>query len=307
MPTRGRTTKPASLSTSEKEERQGPPPDPKEALEAAAALLDADFEKLNLHGKIAAISGFIGRVPKNGWNKFNSYAYVLESDLVEHIRYMLAAAKILVYPESLREHTVHTFDGVTTGNNKQRDILTDNVVVYKVVDGKTGDNFTFEVNGQGSDPRDKGANKASTSAMKFAYLRLFNISSGEDEPEADEAGDQQAAEGTRPPVSVTPGTVPDAEVQRGGKQTKATGVQIKTISNLSNQLSLGAVGLVGVIKRVLGAEIDLGDDETKHGPILANYLKEQNGEDVGKLIFTLQEMSKALPGTDEEPGGGYPG
>lgn len=294
------TRKAATKPNPEKEEHQGPPPDPTQALSAAIAMFDEEFEKLNLHGKLATISGFLGRIPKNGWNKYNSYSYVLESDLVEHVRYWLAAARILIYPETIREHTVHTYDGQNVGG-RQRDPLTDNIIVYRAVDGRTGEAFTFEVNGQGADPRDKGANKASTSAMKFAYIRLFNIASGE-ESEGD-GRDAGANDAETPPVTVTAGTIPDGEVQRGGKQTKATGAQIKTISNLSNQLSLGAVGLVGVIKRVLGVDIELGDDESKHGPILANFLKEQNGEDVGKVIYTLQEMVKAMPGEDD--GGGY--
>lgn len=306
MPTR--PTKAATTDSKEKRETQGKAPDPTEALAAAIAIFDEEFEKLNIHGKIATISGYLGRIPKNGYNKFNDYNYVLESDLVEAIRYYLAAARILIYPDSFKEHTVYTFEGQTTGErSRQRDVLTDSIVIYRVMDGRTGETFTYEVNSQGSDPRDKGANKASTSAMKFGYLRLFNIASGEDEPEADQHGDQQQAQGAQqPPVTVTAGSVPTGEVQRGGKQEKATGPQIKAVSNLSNQLELGAVGLVGVIKRVLNDDVELGDDESKHGPILAGYLKDKAGEDVGKLIYALQEMAKAVPGGDDL-GGGYGG
>ena len=182
-----------------------------------------------------------------------------------------------------------------TGGGRQRDALTDNIVVYRVTDGRNGETFTFEVNGQGSDPRDKGANKASTSGMKFAYIRLFNIASGEDEPEQDEQGDKDAAlagqgGGQAPTVTASSSTT---EVQRGGKEVKASKAQITQISHLSNTLSLGAVGLVGVIKKVLDKDVDLGDDENRHGPILAGFLKEQSGEDVGKVIYTLNEMAKA--------------
>ena len=130
MPTRAATKR----NNPEKDERQGPAPDPTQALSAAMTMFDDEFEKLNLHGKISAISGWIGRIPKNGWNKFNSYAYVLESDLVEYVRYWLAAARILVFPESFREHTVYTFDGVQTGSGKQRDILTDSIIVLRYVE-----------------------------------------------------------------------------------------------------------------------------------------------------------------------------
>ena len=291
MPTRAATKR----NNPEKDERQGPAPDPTQALSAAMTMFDDEFEKLNLHGKISAISGWIGRIPKNGWNKFNSYAYVLESDLVEYVRYWLAAARILVFPESFREHTVYTFDGVQTGSGKQRDILTDSIIVYRVIDGRSGETFTYEVNAQGSDPRDKGANKASTSAMKFGYLRLFNIASGEDEAERDETGDRDAAlagqgGGVAPVITDTKST---AEVQRGGKETYASKAQIQQISHLSNQLSLGAVGLVGVIKKVLDKDVELPEDETKHGPTLAHFLKEQTGEEVGKVIVAMTGMVAA--------------
>lgn len=289
-------TRKPTTSNKEKDEIRGAAPDPTSALSAAIAMFDEEFAELNLWGKLATISGFLGRIPKNGHNKFHDYWYVLESDLVEHIRYYLAAARILIYPHEIREHHVHTFEPI---NGKQRDILTDSIYVWRAVDGRTGDSFTFESIGQGSDPRDKGANKASTSAMKFAYLRLFNIASGED-AEGDEQGDARAAQSGPVAVTVTAGRVAEEEVQRGGRQATASGAQIRSISNLSNELSLGAVGLAGVIKRVLGDEIDLGEDETKHSAVLAKYLKDKDGESVGKVIFALQEMAKAVEG-----GGGY--
>ena len=122
-----------TTSTKEKEEHQGPAPDPTATLTAALEIFNDDWAKdLNLYGKIAAISGHLGRIPKNGWNKFNSYAYVLESDLVEAIRWYLSAARILIFTESLREHNVLTFEGQAK-EGRSRDILTDNVYVFREV------------------------------------------------------------------------------------------------------------------------------------------------------------------------------
>jgi hypothetical protein len=292
-------TRKTTTSSKEKEEHQGPAPDPTQALSAAIALFDEDFEKLNLRGKIATISGYLGRIPKNGYNKYNDYWYVLESDLVEAIRYYLAAARILIYVKEIRLHEVYTFETSNQPGQRARDILTDNIYVFEVADGRTAESFTYEANGQGSDPRDKGSNKASTGAMKFGYLRLFNIASGEDEPEGDEAGDARVDEAQRP-VTVTAGSTPAEQVQRGGKQEKATNQQIKAISNLSNQLQLGALGLVGVIKRILDDTVELPEAEAQHGAALAVYLKEKSGEDVGKLIFALNEMVKAAATTRSE-------
>lgn len=294
-------TRRATTSNKEKEESQGPAPDPTAALAAALEIFNDDFRELNLQGKIAVISGHLGRIPKNGHNKFNDYWYVLESDLVEQVRYYLAAARILIYPKEIRQHTVHTFSDQPLGpGERRRDIFTDNVVTYEVADGRTGATFAFEVNTQGSDPRDKGANKASTSGMKFAYIRLFNISSGEDEAERDEQGDARAAEQnserTSPP-KMEPAQATDA--QRGGKQEKATTTQIRMVSNLSNELELGAHGLAGVIKRILSLDVTLPDDETKHGPTLSAFLVTQSGENVGRVIYALQEMVKAAKSEDD--------
>ena len=285
--------------TDERSVKQGAAPDPMEALSKALEIFDDEFTKLNIHGKIATISGHLGRIPKNGFNKFNNYPYVLESDLVEWVKYYLAAARILVYPESFRVHEVYTFDGVLR-DGKQRDILTDNIVVYRVVDGRTGENFTFEVNGQGSDPRDKGSNKASTSAMKFAYMRLFNISSGED-AEGDEQGDMRAAMGdTKVDVTVGSPTTGGGKVERGGRQELASGAQIRSISQLSNTLELGGTGLVGVIEKVLGAKVELPAEEAGHSLALARFLKETKSEDAGKLILALDEMVRATKaGSDD--------
>jgi hypothetical protein len=288
-----------SASNKEKEERQGAAPDPTTALTAALEIFTDDWKELNLHGKIAAISGYLGRIPKNGHNKFNDYWYVLESDLVEAIRWYLAAAKILIFPEMIREHTVYTFTDHQLGQGeRRRDILTDNIVVYRVVDGKNGESFTFEVNGQGSDPRDKGSNKASTSAMKFAYLRLFNIASGEDS-ESDTKGDTDAAAGAQPPVTVVPSNVEGA--QRGGKQELATGAQIKAVSALSNQTHISGPELAAVIKKITGTEVPLPEDPAQHGPAFLVVLKAMKGEEIGKVIYALQETAKAVGDT----GSGY--
>jgi hypothetical protein len=290
-----------STENEEKVEAQGAPPDPSKALSAAIAAFDDEFEKLKLEGKIATISGFLGRIPKNGWNKYNKYTYVLESDLVEHIRYWLAAARILIYP-TIKEWRV---SDTVASEKRAGDPRTDILYEFHVVDGRTGERFVTEALGQGSDPRDKGSNKASTSAMKFAYLRLFNIASGED-AEKDETGDQRTDAAAAAPVVplAPPGTAPAAAptvgastaegAQRGGTQAKTSGAQIKAISNLSNTLQLGAEGLVGVIKRVLGDDIELPEDPKEHAKALGAYLQAQDGADAGKLIQALQDMTKAV-------------
>lgn len=270
---------------------QGPPPDPSKALSAAIAMFDEGFDKLNLHGKIATISGHLSRIPKNGHNNFHNYDYVLEADLVEWVKYWLAAARILIYP-TIREWRVEPVQG--------KDPRTDVLYEFHVVDGKTGESFTTDALGQGSDPRDKGSNKASTSAMKFAYMRLFNISSGED-AERDEKGDERAASGEVAPVTVSAAVANTGNVERGGRQEFTSGAQIRAISNKSNQLGLGATGLVGVIKKVIGTDVELPEGDAARSKAISDFLKTTKAEDAGKIIYALDESIKAAaPASDDD-------
>ena len=116
-------------------------------LKAAIEIFDNDFKTLNLHGKIARISGYLGTIPKRGYNSFHKYPYVMEADLVGAVRQYMAAAGILMIPNT---------EWVT----KEGDLTTVNIR-YTVTDGN--ESFSFAIPGcglgQGRQGRVQGAHR----------------------------------------------------------------------------------------------------------------------------------------------------
>jgi hypothetical protein len=136
----------------------------------------------SIYARLAAVLAQIKRVPKNGRNSFHKYDYVTESDLVDHVRDLLAAEGVCVIP-SVVEHTV-------TGSGKDQ-ITT---VTLDITLASDGGQVTGTWIGQGQDNADKGYYKAYTGAMKYFLLKTFLISTGDD-PERDEAPAPQRSAG----------------------------------------------------------------------------------------------------------------
>jgi hypothetical protein len=87
----------------------------------------------------------------------------------------------------------------------------DLVTEWTITDGESGESITIESFGAGADGGDKYSGKASTSAMKYALLTTFLLSTGEDselgahDPIAAPRSRQAAPdEPTRQPVPTTP-------------------------------------------------------------------------------------------------------
>lgn len=130
--------------------------------------------------KIAQIMGELSRVPKNGRNSFHNYDYVTESDLVEALRPHLAKLKISIFPTVERYETKEVQE-----RNKAATLATVELAI-SFIDGESGDMMTVKWAGQGIDQGDKAFYKAYTGAYKYALMKTFMISTGE-EPEQEPA------------------------------------------------------------------------------------------------------------------------
>lgn len=158
-----------------------------------------------VHAKVAWVMARLGRVPRNGWNDFHRYRYVEEADLVDMARPLMAAVGLVMIPTLLQDerHDRQTSRGKTT-------YLTRATIRYRVVDGDAGEEmpewqreFAFDLVGEGEDDMDKGFYKAYTGANKYALMKLFQISQGDDpershteaaaeQPPAQSGGQRQA-------------------------------------------------------------------------------------------------------------------
>ncbi|MFL2100062.1 ERF family protein [Desemzia sp. FAM 23989] len=136
-------------------------------------------EKTSLVKKLAKITSQIGSVPKTGWNNFNKYNYTTEADIQAITSKKMAEESLVMIPYEVEHSTreVKTRKGNT-------EYVYQGVWDFEIVDGDTGESIIIRISGEGQDSGDKGPFKALTGAHKYALMKLFQISTGDD-PERD--------------------------------------------------------------------------------------------------------------------------
>lgn len=259
-------------------------------LRAAIEILDEDFKSQNLFVKIARISGFLGAVPKRGYNAYHKYHYTLEADLVGVVRMYLAAAGIVIIPS-------------VTAWEKEGQLTTVDVE-YKVTDGN--ESFSFTIPGTGSDTGDKGMYKALTGSNKYAIMKLFKIETGDD-PESDTRVDERAAQQDQAPRErPTVRSGQRGTVRRGGHTTTTSPIQLRRISELTKTLAMTREDILSFVSGKFGVEFPepLPEGEKEQSAVIVSVLNSLTTEQAGDLIADLVARVDALA-VEEAGGGGY--
>lgn len=127
--------------------------------------------------KLAEIMALVKRVPKNGWNDFHKYKFATEADILDAVRDAMAERQVVLVPDAV--------DGTSEPRGEKGEHVFTLKSRFTVKDGESGEELSFHMYGQGSDKLDKGAYKAATGAEKYAVLKLFMVSTGDD-PENEE-------------------------------------------------------------------------------------------------------------------------
>lgn len=142
---------------------------------------------MNIFEKIAAITAELGVVAKNlevetGKNK--SFRAVSERDIIDAVKPLEAKYGVCSYParrtvlESNLLESENTYNGNTT---KKTTLMTRIETVYRFVNVEKPDEYiettTFA---EGMDSQDKGSGKAMTYADKYALMKVYKISTGDD-------------------------------------------------------------------------------------------------------------------------------
>ena len=133
---------------------------------------------LSLHRKLAQVMYEAERIPKNGTapTAMGGYKFVQVGDAADYIRKALAEKVLTMIPTKVE--VVSQVDRPTAkgGNMTTVDLLTE----WTLTDGESGESITIMSYGAGADGGDKYSGKASTSAMKYALLTGFLLSTGDD-------------------------------------------------------------------------------------------------------------------------------
>lgn len=142
-------------------------------------------EEKSLVKKLAKIMNEMGAVPKTGWNNFNKYNYTTEADIQAITSKRMAKENIIMTPYEIE----HSTREVTTRKGNAEYVY-QGTWNFEILDGDSGEQLTIRVSGEGQDSGDKGPFKALTGAHKYALMKLFQISTGDD-PERDEGEPNQ--------------------------------------------------------------------------------------------------------------------
>ena len=135
-------------------------------------------EARSLHRKLAQVMHEVGRIPKNGRapKEMGGYKFVQVGDAADAIRAALAAQLITMIPTGVQ--VVGQVDRPTKSGGSMTTV--DLIVTWTLTDAESGESIEIQSFGAGADGGDKYSGKASTSAMKYALLTGFLLSTGDD-------------------------------------------------------------------------------------------------------------------------------
>jgi hypothetical protein len=166
--------------------------------------------------KLCAIQSEIESIEKSGYNDFQKYKYVKESDVLDAVRPLL-----------VKHNVVLTMNTVEITNIVD---MTQTKIAYTWYCVDTGENLTTHGYSQGCDKLDKGIYKAYTGGLKYFLMKSFLISS-EDDPENEKQSNDQVIQKPLPSQGS-----PHAVICPSGKNRGLPITQIHT-SDLENDLN----------------------------------------------------------------------
>lgn len=142
---------------------------------------------MNIFQKMAMITAKLQTVSKNltvQTTKTSSYKAVSERDVLDAVKPLEAEFGVYSYPadrkvlESNMLESESTYDGKTTTKTT---FMTRIMTVYRFVNVDDPEDFIETITfAEGIDPQDKGSGKAMTYADKYALMKAYKISTGDD-------------------------------------------------------------------------------------------------------------------------------
>lgn len=140
---------------------------------------------LNITQKVSEMMNECSYVAKNGYNTGIKYKYAQASDVTRLVRPALLKYKLI----TVINHEVIDFSVVKNKSGNEEKIATVKISVT-LIDTETGETLVTTGLGSGIDHGDKAIMKAETAALKYAFLQLLSIETGDD-PEGDVSVDER--------------------------------------------------------------------------------------------------------------------
>ena len=203
-----------------------------------------DAKEMNIYEKMSAITAEIGVVEKNLNVKVNSnssYKAVSERDVLDAVKPIEQKYRVYSYPANRKivDCDVLTKETEYNGTITRTNTLFMRVeTVYRFVNIDKPDEFIeTTVYGDGLDTGDKASGKAMTYADKYALMKAYKLSTGDDpDKEASpEHGYEKKAEpkATTKQIALVEDLYTDEEIERICKKAKITKIEDLTVAQAS--------------------------------------------------------------------------
>lgn len=147
-----------------------------------------------IYTSILAISDAMGAIPKlgRGPKTQSEYPFLRVDDVIQKLHYLAIQERVVLVPRVLdRREDVELYARYTMAGDPLKDGKADGIRVRTAVDYEVdfisaidGSKFTARAFGEAHSNDDKGTRKAETQAYKEILLRVFSITSGEEDPDA---------------------------------------------------------------------------------------------------------------------------
>ena len=193
---------------------------------------------MNIHQKIDAITAELAVVAKNltvQTGKDRSYKAVGERDIIDAVKPLEHKYGVMSYPVSREILDDETLTSESTGYNGTPVVKTTFYIKirtkYRFVNIEAPEEYIeTETISDGIDSGDKGGGKAMTYGDKYALMKVYKISTGEDP-------DQTASVETKYAQN-TPEKAPKTPEKPSEPNQRATAAQIKTIGIMAEKAGL---------------------------------------------------------------------
>ena len=203
-----------------------------------------DVKEMNIYEKMSAITAEIGVVEKNLNVKVNSnssYKAVSERDVLDAVKPIEQKYRVYSYPANRKivDCDVLTKETEYNGTITRTNTLFMRVeTVYRFVNIDKPDEFIeTTVYGDGLDTGDKASGKAMTYADKYALMKAYKLSTGDDpDKEASpEHGYEKKAEpkATTKQIALVEDLYTDEEIERICKKAKIAKIEYLTVAQAS--------------------------------------------------------------------------
>ena len=203
-----------------------------------------DVKEMNIYEKMSAITAEIGVVEKNLNVKVNSnssYKAVSERDVLDAVKPIEQKYRVYSYPANRKivDRDVLTKETEYNGTITRTNTLFMRVeTVYRFANIDKPDEFIeTTVYGDGLDTGDKASGKAMTYADKYALMKAYKLSTGDDpDKEASpEHGYEKKAEpkATTKQIALVEDLYTDEEIERICKKAKITKIEDLTVAQAS--------------------------------------------------------------------------